>query len=241
MTTAATPPASTIRAPDARRQRASGLPLGACRLRPRIRRPHRPDRARLLVLSNDPDHDPRRPFWIVGAAADRPEGSDREWHMSAEAAWAGPPPADDRASRVPHPAVRQLVGYDLRERPEARAVGPLAISWDHGRQSDEAGVVWYTDGSTLPLPTYCAALQHAATSPAWKGSTPRALTWTAAPDCPFLQAEQRPETLPGNRRDNAARARIAMCVKLKRSPARDTQAVYARQLIEAWNRSRTAS
>ena len=239
MTTAATPPASTHRAHDARQQRAAGMPLSACRLRPRVRRPHGPDRARLLILSNDPEHDLRRAFWIVGAAADRPEAGDHEWHMSAEAAWAGPPPADDRASRVPHPTVRQLVGYDLRERPEARAVAPLAISWDHGRQSDEAGVVWYTDGSTLPLPTYCAALHHAATS--LPEGINRALTWTAAPGCPFLQAEQRPETLPGNRRDDAARARIAMCVKLKRSPARDTQAVYALQLIEAWYRRRAAS
>ena len=226
MTTTVTPPASAPRPSDVRRQRAAGVPLNACRLRPRARRPHPPDRARLLVLSNDPDHDPRRPFWIIGLAADRPGESAHEWHMSAEAAWAGPPPGDDRASRIPHPAVRHLVGYDLRERSEAHAAAPLAISWDHGRQTDEAGVVWYSDGSTLALPTYCAVLHHAGARKT--AEPPEPVAWTAAPDCPFLQAEQ-------------GGSRIAMCVRLKRAAARDAQAVSALRLIEAWNRSRAAS
>ena len=226
MTQTSTPPASAPQPSNARQQRAAGVRLSACRLRPRARRPHPPDRARLLVLSNNPDHDPRRPFWIVGVAADRPGENRREWHMSAEATWAGPPPADDRASRVPHPAVQQLVGYDLRERPEAHAAAPLAISWDHGRQTDEAGVVWYSDGSTLPLRTYCEVLHHAG---ARKTAEPLApLTWTAAPGRAFLQAEQ----------DGY---RVAMCVRLKRAAARDAQAVSALRLIEAWNRSRAAS
>ena len=226
MTTTSTAPASAPRPSDVRRQRATGVPLKACRLRPQAQRPHPPDRARLLVLSNDPDHDPGRPFWIVGAAAARPGGTAREWHMSAEAAWAGPPPADSRASRIPHPAVRQLVGYDLRERPEAHAAAPLAISWDHGRQTDEAGVVWYSNGSTLPLRTYCAALHHARARKT--AETPEGITWTAAPGSAFLQAEQGEQ-------------RLAMCVRLKRAATRDAQAVSALRLIETWNRSRAAS
>ena len=226
MTTASTPPAAAAQPSGVRRQRAAGMPLNACRLLPRAQRPHPPDRARLLVLSNDPDHDPRRPFWIVGWTADRPGGSAREWHMSAAAAWAGPPPADDRASRTPHPAVRQVVGYDLREQPEAQSAVPVAISWDHGRQTDEAGVVWYSDGSTLPLPTYCAVLHHAGARKT--AEPPEPLTWTAAPGHAFLQAEQDGQ-------------RIAMCVRLKRARARDAQAVSALHLMEAWNRSRAAS
>ena len=226
MTTTSTPPASAPRPSDVRQQRAAGVPLSACRLRARAQRPHPPDRARLLFLSNDPDHDPRRPFWIVGALADRPGGSARDWHMSAEAAWAGPPPADDRASRIPHPAVQQLVGYDLRERPEAHAMAPLAVSWDHGRQTDEAGVVWYSDGSTLPLPAYCAVLHYAGAKNT--AEPPERIAWTAAPGCPFLQAEQGGNAAP----------RIAMCVKLRRSIARDAQAVAALRLIDAWNHNR---
>ena len=226
MTTAATPPAAARRPGDVRRRRAAGIPLNACRLRPRSRRPHPPDRARLVVLSNNPDHDLRRPFWIVGTAADRAGETGREWHMSAEAAWAGPPPADERVSRIPHPAVRQVVGYDLRERPEANAVAPIAISWNNGRQTDEAGVVWYSDGSTLPLPTYCEVLHHAGARKT--AEPPKPLAWTTAPGCAFLQAEQGGQ-------------RIAMCVRLKRAAARDAQAVAALRLIETWNRSRAAS
>ena len=196
-------------------QRAAGVPLSDYRPAPRQRRPHPPDRGRVIALSNDAAHDPRRPFWIVGHAADGPGGPDRRWHAAADALWAGEPPTDG-ATRIPHPAMRQLAGHDARAREGARPVVPVAVSWDHGKNADSAGVVWFSDGSTLPLESYLALLHHAGARAG--GAPPQGtVTWTAAPR--WLQAE-----LDG--------LRIAALVRLKRSPGRDAQACAAVAIID---------
>ncbi len=195
-------------------RRAAGIPLNGYRPRPRTRRPHPPDRGRVIALSNDAAHDPRRPFWMVGDAADGPHEPDRRWHAAANALWAGEPPADG-ASRIAQPAIRVLAGHDARH-DGARPVVPLAVSWDHGKAADSAGVVWFSDGSTLPLDSYLALLHHAGARAG--GAPPRGtVTWTAAPR--WLQAE-----LDG--------LRIAALVRLKRSPRRNAQACAAVATID---------
>ena len=204
-------------------ERAAGIPLSRYRPVARQRRPHPPDRARVIAVSNDAAHDPRLPFWIVGQAADGPGEPDRPWHATAEALWAGDPP-DDGAIRIPHPAMRRLTGPDARRRDGARPVVPLAVSWDRGQAAESAGVVWFSDGSTLPLASYLALLHHAG---AGANGAPRpAVTWTAAPRWHMLQAE----------RDGA---RIAALVRLKRAPARDAEAREAIAEIEHWNSATT--
>ena len=198
-------------------RRAAGIPLSDYRPVPRQRRPQPPHRGRVIALSNNAEHDPRRPFWIVGHAADGPGGTDRRWHAAADALWTGEPPADG-ATRIPHPAMRQLAGHDARARDGARPVVPLAVSWDHGKDADSAGVVWFSNGSTLPLESYLALLHHAGARAA--GAPPQGtVTWTAAPRWPLLQAE----------RDGL---RIAALVHLKRSPRRNAQACAAVAIID---------
>ena len=198
--------------------RAAGIPPDRWRATPRRRRPHPAGRWRLLQVSNDPAHDPRRPFWLVGRARDRRGNARREWHASAEAVWTGAPPAGDGASWVPSPALGLLVGEDLRGHPEACAILPVAISWDHGDEVMDAGVVWYDDGSTLPLETCCALLDHTG---AGDGTDPFAgLSWTSAPGRPLVQAEHEG-------------TRVAMLVRLKRSAARDAEAAWAVGRIDA--------
>jgi len=194
-------------------RRAAGIPLSDYRPRPRARRPGPPNRGHVIALSNDAAHDPRRPFWIIGDAADGPHEPDRRWHAAANALWAGEPPADG-ATRITHPGMRGLAGHDAR-RDGARPVVPLAVSWDHGRDADSAGVVWFSDGSTLPLESYLALLHHAGVRAG--GAPPRGtVTWTAA--ARWLQAE-----LNG--------LRIAALVRLKRSPRRNAQACAAVAII----------
>ena len=204
--------------------RAAGIPIGRYRPEPQRRRPHPPDRGRVIALSNDAAHDPRRPFWIVGYAADGPGKPDRAWHATAQALWAGDPP-DDGASRIPHPSLRQLAGDDARLRENAAPIVPLAVSWDRGQNSDNAGVVWFSDGSTLPLDSYLGLLHHAGATAA--GAPPRgSITWTAAPRWPLLQAE-----LDGRR--------IAALVRLKRSARRNAEARTAMAAIGEWNARRS--
>ena len=198
--------------PASRAERTAGIPFGRYRPTPRQRRPHPPDRRRVIALSNDALHDPRRPFWMVGDAADGPGEPDRRWHAAADALWAGEPP-DDGATRILSPAVRLLAGRDARRRNDAQAVVPLAVSWDRGKNAESAGVVWFSDGSTLPLESYLALLHHAGARA--EGAPPQGtITWTAAAGWPLLQAE-----LDGQR--------IAALVRLKRSPGRDAEAVTA--------------
>ena len=109
--------------------------------------------ARAIALSNDAAHDPLRPFWIVGEAADGPGEPDRRWHAAADALWAGEPPADG-ATRIPHPAVRLLAGNDLREREGPRTIVPLTVSWNNGSAHYLQGIVWFSDESALPLAAY---------------------------------------------------------------------------------------
>ena len=204
--------------PTNRAERAAGIPLGRYRPTPRQRRPHPPDRGRVIALSNDAAHDPRRPFWMIGDASDAPGEPDRRWHAAADALWAGEPP-DDGATRIPAAAMRMLAGRDARRREDARAVVPLAVSWDRGKAAESAGVVWFSDGSTLPLESYLALLHHAGARAG--GEPPQGtITWTAAPRWPLLQAE-----LDG--------LRIAALVRLKRSPERDAEALAARAAIDA--------
>ncbi|MCY4121750.1 MAG: hypothetical protein OXG72_12605 [Acidobacteria bacterium] len=203
-----------------RTERAAGIPLNRYRPAPRQRRPHPPDRGRVIALSNDARYDPRRPFWMVGDAADAPGEADRRWHAAADALWAGEPP-DDGASRIPAPAVRLLAGADTRRRENAQTIVPLAVSWDRGRAADSAGVVWFSDGSTLPLESYLALLHHAGARAG--GAPPQGtVTWTAAPGWPLLQAE-------------LDQRRIAALVRLKRSPGRDAEAVAALTAIAESN------
>jgi len=211
----------TILEPPAdRSERAAGVPLGRCRPAPRRRRPHPPDRGRVIALSNDTGYDPRRPFWMVGHAADAPDQPNRRWHAAADALWAGDPP-DDGATRIPSPAIRLLAGENASRREGAGPVVPLAVSWDHGERADSAGVVWFSDGSTLPLESYLALLHHAGAGAG--GAPPRgSVTWTAAAGWPLLQAE-------------LDRRRIAALVRLKRSPRRDAQAAAAIAAIDEWN------
>ena len=104
---------------------------------------------------------------------------------------------------------------------------PLAVSWDGGNAADNAGVVWFSDGSTLPLESYLALLHHAGARAG--GAPPReTITWTAAPGWPLLQAE-------------LDQRRIAALVRLKRSPARDREAVEALTAIDEWNANRNRS
>jgi hypothetical protein len=203
-------------------ERAAGIPLSRYRPVPRQRRPHPRDRGRVIALSNDPAHDARRPFWIVGHAADGPDGPDRRWHASAGALWAGNPP-DDGATRIPHPAMRQLAGHDARRRDGAQPIVPLAVSWDRGTPDESAGVIWFSDGSTLPLTSHLALLHHAGADGSAAPHT--GITWTAAPRWHSLQAE----------RDGL---RIAALVRLKRSPARDAEAHAAIGLVESHRRER---
>ena len=159
----------------ARAERAAGIPLGRYRPQPSQRTPHPPDRGRVIALSNDAAHDPRRPFWIVGRAADGPDDAGRPWHGTAETLWAGDPP-DDSATRIPHPALGQLAGHDARLRESSAPVTPLAVSWDRGKAADRTGVIWFSDGSTLPLPSYLALLHHAGARA--DGTPPRGtVTW----------------------------------------------------------------
>lgn len=197
--------------PDKAR-RALGIPLALYRPKPRQRRPQPADRAQLILLSNDAAIDVRQPFWIVGDAVDGPDEPERPWHGTRDALWAGQPPDDD-ATRVPQPALGALAGHDAR-RDGAAPVVPLAISWDGGSARDTAGVIWFSDGSTLPLQSYLALLHHAgARAP---GEAPAgALTWTPARH--WLQAE-----LDGRR--------IAALVRLRRAQARDAQARDALQI-----------
>lgn len=207
-----------------RAERAAGIPLGRYRPQPSQRTPHPPDRGRVIALSNDAAHDPRRPFWIVGRAADGPDDAGRPWHGTAETLWAGDPP-DDSATRIPHPALGQLAGHDARLRESSAPVTPLAVSWDRGKAADSPGVIWFSDGSTLPLPSYLALLHHAGARA--DGTPPRGtVTWTAAPRWPLLQAE-----LDGRR--------IAALVRLKRSAQRDAEARTAMAAIEEWNARRS--
>ena len=106
-----------------------------------------------------------------------------------------------------------LAGRDARRRDDARTVVPLAVSWDRGNAAENAGVVWFSDGSTLPLQSYLALLHHTGAR-AEGAPPPGTITWTAAPGWPLLQAE-----LDGQR--------IAALVRLKRSPGRDAEAVAA--------------
>ena len=208
--------------PAGRAERAAGIPLGRYRPAPRQRRPHPPDRGRVIALSNDAAHDPRRAFWMVGDAADAPGEPDRRWHAAADALWAGEPP-DDGATRIPAAAMRMLAGRDARRREDARTVVPLAVSWDRGKAADGAGVVWFSDGSTLPLESYLALLHHAGARAG--GAPPQGnITWTAAPQ--WLQAE-----LDGRR--------IAALVRLKRSAGREAEAGTARAAIDEWNARRS--
>ena len=214
---------SSVNLPAGRTERAGGVPLDRYRPTPRRRRPHPPDRGRVIALSNDARHDPRRAFWMVGDAADAAGDPDRRWHAAADALWAGEPP-DDGATRIPASAVRLLAGRDARGREDARTVVPLAVSWDHGKASETAGVVWFSDGATLPLESYLALLHHAGARA--EGAPPQGtITWTAAPGWPLLQAE-----LDGRR--------IAALVRLKRSPGRDAEALAALAAIDRWNASR---
>ena len=215
---------SILDPPAGKTERAGGVPLARYRPTPRQRRPHPADRGRVIALSNDAEHDPRRPFWMVGDAADAPEEPTRRWHASADALWAGEPP-DDGATRIPAPALRLLAGADARRRDGARTIVPLAVSWDRGSAADSAGVVWFSDGTTLPLESYLALLHHAGARA--EGAPPQGnITWTAAPQ--WLQAE-----LDGQR--------IAALVRLKRSAGREAEAGTARAAIDEWNarRSRT--
>ena len=202
-----------------RAERAAGVPLSRYRPVPRRRRPHPPDRGRVIALSNDAAHDPKLPFWVVGQAADGPDEPDRLWHATPEALWAGDPPADG-ATRIPHPAMRQLAGKDARRRDGARPVVPLAVSWDRGSTAESAGVIWFSDGSTLPLASYLALLHHAGAGA--DGVPYPAVTWTAAPHWQMLQAE-------------GDGLRIAALVRLKRSPGRDAEACEALAVIDHWN------
>lgn len=200
--------------PAGRAERAAGIPLARYRPEPARRRPHPPDRRQMIMLSNDAAHDPRRPFWIVGHAAEGPGEADRPWHASRYELWAGEPP-DDGAARMPHPCIRQLAGHDARHQ-GARPVVPRAVSWDHGATADSAGVVWFSDGSTLPLQSYLALLHHAGARAS--GEPPLGtVTWTPARR--WLQAE-----LDG--------VRIAALARLKRSAARDAQARTAMETID---------
>lgn len=208
---------TSVKLPTGGTERASGIPLDRYRPTPRQRRPHPPDRGRVIALSNDAAHDPRRSFWMVGDAADAAGEPDRRWHAAADALWAGEPP-DDSATRIPAPAVRMLAGRDARRREDTRSVVPVAVSWDRGKAADSAGVVWFSDGSTLPLESYLALLHHAGARAG--GAPPQGTTtWTAAAGWPLLQAE-----LDGRR--------IAALVRLKRSPARDAEAVAALAAID---------
>ena len=156
---------------------------------------------------------------MVGDASDGAGEPDRRWHAAADALWAGEPP-DDGATRIPSPAVRMLAGRDARRREDARTVVPLAVSWDRGRAADSAGVVWFSDGSTLPLESYLALLQHAGARA--EGAPPQGtITWTAAAGWPLVQAE-----LDG--------LRIAALVRLKRSAGRDAEALAALAAIDDW-------
>ena len=214
---------SSANRPADRTERASGIPLARYRPAPRRRRPHPPNRGRVIALSNDAGHDPRRAFWMVGDAADAAGEPDRHWHAAADALWAGEPP-DDGATLIPAPAIRMLAGRDARRRKNAREIVPLAVSWDHGNATDNAGVVWFSDGSTLPLESYLALLHHAGARA--EGAPPQGtITWTATPDWPLVQAE-----LDGRR--------IAALVRLKRSPGRDAEALAALAAIDRWNASR---
>ena len=216
---------TSVKLPRRRTERAAGIPLNGYHPTPRQRRPHPPDRGRVIALSNDARHDPRRPFWMVGDAADAAGEPDRRWHAAADALWAGEPP-DDGANRIPSPAIRLLAGRDARRREDARAIVPLAVSWDRGRAADNAGVLWFSDGSTLPLESYLALLHHAGARA--EGAPPQGtITWTAAASWPLLQAE-----LDGQR--------IAALVRLKRSPGRDAEAVAARAAIDEWNTGQAA-
>lgn len=200
--------------PPGRAERAAGIPLARYRPAPSQRRPQPPDRGQVIRLSNDAAHDPRHPFWIVGRAADGPGETDRPWHATRHELWTGDPPDDD-ATRIPHPCLRQLAGHDAR-REGAGPVVPVAVSWDGGKAADSAGVVWFSDGSTLQLESYLALLHHAGARAT--GEPPRGtLTWTPARR--WLQAE-----LDG--------VRIAALVRLKRSPRRDGQARAAVAMID---------
>ena len=102
---------------------------------------------------------------------------------------------------------------------------PVAVSWDRGKAADNAGVVWFSDGSTLPLESYLALLHHAGACAG--GAPPQGtITWTATARWPLLQAE-----LDG--------LRIAALVRLKRSPGRDAEALGAAAAIDDWNASRS--
>ena len=217
---------SSISLPTGRTDRAGGIPLERYLPVPRQRRPHPPDRGRVIALSNDAAHDPRRAFWMVGDAADAAGEPDRRWHAAADALWAGEPP-EDGATRIPSPAVRMLAGRDARHRENARTIVPLAVSWDGGKAAESAGVVWFSDGSTLPLASYLALLHHAGARA--EGAPPRGtITWTAAPGWPLLQAE-------------LDRRRIAALVRLKRSPGRDAEALTALAAIDEWNADRSCN
>ena len=205
---------SILDRPPGRAERTAGIPLARYRPEPSERRPHPPDRGQVITLSNDAAHDPRRPFWIVGHAADGPGEADRPWHATRHELWAGNPP-DDCATHIPHPCIRQLAGHDAR-REGSKHIVPLAVSWDDGKAADSAGVVWFSDGSTLQLESYLALLHHAGARAT--GEPPHG-TLTFTPGRRWLQAE-----LDG--------VRIAALVRLKRSPRRDAQARAAAAMIQ---------
>ena len=121
--------------------------------------------------------------------------------------------------------MRMLTGRDARQRENAVTIVPLSVSWDRGKAADNAGVVWFSNGSTLPLESYVALLHHAGDRAG--GAPPRGtITWTAAARWPLLQAE-----LDG--------LRIAALVRLKRSPERNAEALGAAAAIDDWNASRS--
>ena len=169
--------------PD-RTERAAGIPIGPLPADSRSQRtPHPPDRDRVVVHSRTT---PRTtPAARSGSSAAPPTAPNRpSGHGTPPRKRSGPetrPTTTRRAYRTRRSASSPDTTPDCAT--SSAPVTPLAVSWDRGKAADKVGVVWFSDGSTLPLASYLALLHHAGARA--DGTPPRGtVTWTAAPRWP---------------------------------------------------------